>query len=155
MKSFLYSILKSDIFSHFISLKYLPRWVVLAFDIILCFIAYILSIYIATHLKIHSELILPVSVRFALLIFSQIFFFWLFHTYSGILRYSGFVDAAKLLFAVFSNGILLNIHQFYCRLRIWISDILLHFNPYLQCFGFFLTFFNATDSENCTRCYFG
>ena len=103
MKSFLYSILKSDIFSHFISLKYLPRWVVLAFDIILCFIAYILSIYIATHLKIHSELILPVSVRFALLIFSQIFFFWLFHTYSGILRYSGFVDAAKLLFAVFSK----------------------------------------------------
>jgi len=41
--------------------------------------------------------------RTLILIFFQIVFFWIFHTYSGVLRYSGYVDAAKLLLAVFSN----------------------------------------------------
>ena len=107
MKNLFSPILKSDMFSHFISLKYLPRWLVLTFDTIICFISYVLSIYIAKKLNTSEVLSLPIVFRFTILIFFQIFFFWLFHTYSGILRYSGYVDAAKLLFAVFSNGIVL------------------------------------------------
>jgi FlaA1/EpsC-like NDP-sugar epimerase len=47
-----------------------------------------------------------------IIIFLQILFFWLFHTYSGVLRYSGYVDAAKLLFAVSINVVLISIANF-------------------------------------------
>jgi FlaA1/EpsC-like NDP-sugar epimerase len=42
-----------------------------------------------------------------IVVFCQSIFFWIFHTYSGVLRYSNFVDAAKLLMAVCANMILL------------------------------------------------
>ncbi|MDR3652664.1 MAG: nucleoside-diphosphate sugar epimerase/dehydratase [Paludibacter sp.] len=42
----------------------------------------------------------------------QIIFFWIFHTYSGVLRYSGYVDAAKLLLAVCFNTVLISIINF-------------------------------------------
>jgi len=36
----------TDIFSHIVYLKYLPRWLVLLADILLCVIAYYISIFI-------------------------------------------------------------------------------------------------------------
>lgn len=102
------SVIKSDIFSHFISLKYLPRWVVLMFDVVACMISYGLSDFISSHLKLNANIpYFPFLGELALVITIQSFFFWLFHTYSGILRYSGYVDAVKLLFAVFSAGAVL------------------------------------------------
>ncbi|MEZ7505831.1 nucleoside-diphosphate sugar epimerase/dehydratase [Flavobacterium sp. Arc2] len=42
----------------------------------------------------------PYSALFILLLFGvNIFFFWLFRTYSGIIRHSSFIDAVKLLFS--------------------------------------------------------
>ena len=38
----------------------------------------------------------------ASLIFVNVFFFWLFRTYSGIIRHSGYIDAIKLLFSQMS-----------------------------------------------------
>ena len=94
----------SDIFSHIISLKYIPRWIVLFVDIIACSIAYILASYVTEHLLISESGIRITNFieRSLILISFQIFFFWLFHTYSGVLRYSGYIDAMKLLFAVLS-----------------------------------------------------
>jgi FlaA1/EpsC-like NDP-sugar epimerase len=54
--------------------------------------------------------------RLGLIIISQIIFFWLFHTYSGVLRYSGYVDAAKLLFAVLLNVLLLSLVNYIINL---------------------------------------
>jgi FlaA1/EpsC-like NDP-sugar epimerase len=45
--------------------------------------------------------------------FGQILFFWLFHTYSGVIRYSGFVDTIKLLLAVLINVSVLSIINFF------------------------------------------
>jgi len=100
---------KSDIFSHFISIKYLPRWFVLMVDLSLSIFAFIFSYFIVSNLSItHNDVIyLPLSCRLGILLFFQLIFFWIFHTYSGILRYSGYVDAVKLLLAVFSNVALL------------------------------------------------
>lgn len=104
-KNVFHQLFKSDIFSHFISLKYLPRWVVLAVDIIASIISYWFSDFISSQFYISAiTLQLPFPIELALVLSVQIFFFWLFHTYSGILRYSGFVDAIKLLFAVFATG---------------------------------------------------
>lgn len=104
-KNVFHQLFKSDIFSHFISLKYLPRWVVLAVDLVACIISYWFSDFISSQLSISANTLqFPFPIELALVLSVQIFFFWLFRTYSGILRYSGFVDAVKLLFAVFITG---------------------------------------------------
>lgn len=104
------SIKNSDIFSHITSLKYLPRWVVLFVDIIISILSCVVSYY-AVQL-FNTKAISPVlstSWSFFIIICIQIFFFWLFHTYSGVLRYSNYVDAAKLLMAVLSSVIVITI----------------------------------------------
>src|ERR1035437_6947352 len=99
----------SDVFSHLTNLKYIPRWVILSFDIFLCLVSYYISFYI--NLRIYTNLLdvrilSPIQGLGVVTVF-QIFFFWIFHTYSGVLRYSSYVDATKLLLAVFFNiGIL-------------------------------------------------
>ena len=93
----------SDIFSHIITLKYIPRWIVLIVDVLACLIAYSIASYFTDHLH-GNEIGIRITSsgeRYLILTAVQIFFFWLFHTYSGVLRYSGYIDAVKLLFAVF------------------------------------------------------
>ena len=104
--SFLWS---SDVFSHLTNLKYIPRWVVLALDIFLCLLSYYIAYYISSKIyhNLLDERVLPVFERLGIVMILQIFLFWIFHTYSGVLRYSSYVDATKLLLAVFFNiGIL-------------------------------------------------
>jgi len=110
----------TDIFSHLTSLQYLPRWIVLFIDITLSIIAYILASYIASKIFAGQidERILGFYQRISIAIILQIFFFWIFHTYSGVLRYSGYVDAAKLLFAVTSNILVLSAINFvFCTFK--------------------------------------
>jgi FlaA1/EpsC-like NDP-sugar epimerase len=104
----------SDIFSHLTSMKYIPRWVVLCFDIFLCLISYYASYYIS--IKLYSNdvdlRVFSFYQRMGVIAVLQVFFFWLFHTYSGVLRYSGYVDAIKLLLAVSFNVIVLSTANF-------------------------------------------
>ena len=104
----------SDIFSHITNLKYIPRWVVLFVDVILCIFSYYIAYYLSTRFynKVPDERYLTFIQRLGLILTVQVFFFWIFHTYSGVLRYSGFVDAAKLLFAVSFNVVILFIANF-------------------------------------------
>jgi FlaA1/EpsC-like NDP-sugar epimerase len=114
MKEKFNSLWSSDVFSHLTSLKYMPRWVVLLFDIFLCLISYYIAYYISLKLykKLPDERILSVFQRVGLIVGCQIIFFWFFHTYSGVLRYSGYVDATKLLFAVTTNIIFISAGNF-------------------------------------------
>ena len=134
---------KSDIFSHFISIKYLPRWLVLLVDVLLCTFSFVFSYFIVSHLSVSNDEILNLALpgRLVILLFFQIIFFWLFHTYSGILRYSGYVDAAKLLFAVFSNVVLLMVITFLVKSLL---DLNIYYYYSLLFYGvisFFLLFF--------------
>jgi len=104
----------SDVFSHLTTIKYIPRWVVLSFDVFLCLLSYYASYYISIKLY-NNELdvrVFSVFQRMGIIVGLQIVFFWLFHTYSGVLRYSGYVDATKLLFAVFLNILIISIANF-------------------------------------------
>ncbi len=106
MKNLFKILKKTDIFSHIHSMSYLPRWVVLMGDLITCFVSFFISYIVAYRLSgdIDNEFFIKtIWARFAIVIFFQSLFFWAFHTYSGILRYSGYVDAIKLFFAVFFN----------------------------------------------------
>jgi FlaA1/EpsC-like NDP-sugar epimerase len=95
----------SDVFSHLTNLKYIPRWVVLSFDILICLVSYYLSFHISEKIynTVLDDRIFTVFQRLGIVMTLQVFFFWIFHTYSGVLRYSSYVDASKLLMAVFLN----------------------------------------------------
>lgn len=99
----------TDMFSHLTSLKYIPRWVVLIVDFFLCVTSFYTASYLSNEFfPSHSMVSLSFYDKFLFLLIIQVIFFWIFHTYSGVLRYSGYVDAAKLLFAVSSTvGVLL------------------------------------------------
>lgn len=104
----------TDMFSHIISLKYIPRWVVLFVDILLCVLAYNIASYFSERLmtgEIDQRMVGYLG-RNIILIGIQVCFFWIFHTYSGVLRYSGYVDAAKLLLAVFATIFVVSIINF-------------------------------------------
>ena len=95
----------SDVFSHLTSLKYIPRWAVLLFDILICLLSYYISFQISSKIYNNAldDSVFTVFQRLGIIIALQIVFFWIFHTYSGVLRYSSYVDASKLLLAVLLN----------------------------------------------------
>jgi FlaA1/EpsC-like NDP-sugar epimerase len=96
------------------NLGYLPRWLVLLLDILLVFMASLITILFFRGLRLHyikNDLILiSLSLYFCI----NVFFFWIYRTYSGIIRHSSYVDALKLFFAqFFSFTILLGLNYFY------------------------------------------
>jgi FlaA1/EpsC-like NDP-sugar epimerase len=101
----------STFFARFVSLKYLPRWFVLVIDILLSTTALIFAEYLACKLKGHTfELFSDISIQQLLaVLIVQILFFGIFHTYSGVLRYSSFVDATKIFFSVLSNVLVFSV----------------------------------------------
>ena len=98
---------RSDIFTHVTNLTYLPKWGVLLIDMLLALIAFVISYMISYSLAgLHVEQgILPIWEQAAILMLFQALAFWLFHTYSGILRFSTFVDATKVVFAVLTASL--------------------------------------------------
>lgn len=100
----------SDIFSHIPQMSYLPRWGVLLMDVMLCTIAFWFGVWVGSgflkYLNL-SEQIIPIGVQYLVVIGIQIIAFWVFHTYSGILRYSTFIDTVKVLLSNLCTGLIL------------------------------------------------
>ena len=104
----LHGLRQSDIFSHFSRMGYLPRWGVLLIDLFLCLVAFVISFRIGSGMfEYGSDNIIPIWGQMLLLLTVQVFCFWCFHTYSGVLRYSTFIDTLKVLFSVFAAGIII------------------------------------------------
>lgn len=88
-------------FKNIWDLQYLPRWVILCLDMFIV----ILSAY-TTHKLIFGmglDLISPkyLNITIPLYIISNLFFFWLFRTYSGIIRHSSYIDAVRIFVSIF------------------------------------------------------
>lgn len=101
---------KTDLFSHWANISYLPRWGVLLLDLFIALVALVISIYIGDSIigfKMENSTTLPLWWQTGLVLLTQCFFFWVFHTYSGILRYSTFVDTMKVALSVGATGIVL------------------------------------------------
>lgn len=96
------SLRSSDIFARIPDIKYLPRWVVLLIDIVLCLGAFLFSIIIGENLFHYSYegFVLNKWQATLILLIIQLFCFYLFHTYSGIIRFSTFVDMLKVFFSL-------------------------------------------------------
>lgn len=103
-------IVHSDIFSHLPQMNYMPRWGVLLMDLFLCTIAYWISVWIGSgffHYTDFGPSNLSFGVQFLIVMSVQLVMFWAFHTYSGILRYSTFIDTVKVLLANVMTGLAL------------------------------------------------
>jgi FlaA1/EpsC-like NDP-sugar epimerase len=84
------------------NLSYLPRWIIVMIDIAVLTITFFFTLLIfrGTGLKYINT---AHDVFFTVCFFAcNIFFFWLFRTYSGIIRHSSYNDAVKLLFSQMS-----------------------------------------------------
>jgi FlaA1/EpsC-like NDP-sugar epimerase len=81
------------------SLNYLPRWIILSIDfgvlIASCLFSFLL--FRGTGLDFVLTPFWEELLLFFLIM--NIFSFWLFRTYSGIIRHSSYIDAVKLLFS--------------------------------------------------------
>ncbi len=109
-KNRLKEIRHSDIFSHLPQMSYLPRWGVLALDVMLCTIAFGISVWVSSGflgIVDVEEHRIALWAQYLLVICIQIISFWAFHTYSGILRYSTFIDTIKVLLSNISTGVIL------------------------------------------------
>ena len=110
MKNNINEIRRSDIFSHLPQMSYLPRWCVLLLDLFLCSVAFWVSVWVGSGFFNCVELneqTTNVGYQFLIVLGVQLVAFWAFHTYSGIIRYSTFIDTVKILLSVFCAGIAL------------------------------------------------
>lgn len=103
----LHDIRQSDIFSRLSSLGYLPTWSVLILDFLLCTLAYWFSVWLGQGIFVYDIGRSMLGLQYGILMVVQLMAFWLFHTYSGILRYSTFVDTLKAFFSVMTSGVLM------------------------------------------------
>lgn len=88
---------------NFNNINYLPRWTVLLMDIAMVCLAGLLTYSMLIGMKlsyIHQGYLLYGSL---LLLFVNIFFFWIFRTYSGIIRHSSYIDGVKIFFVQFAS----------------------------------------------------
>ena len=107
MKKKISELKRSDVFTHVTNLTYLPKWGVLLIDLLLALIAYVISYMISYNLaglQVRPG-ILPIWQQAGIVMVLQAIMFWVFHTYSGILRFSTFVDATKVVLSVLAAGI--------------------------------------------------
>jgi FlaA1/EpsC-like NDP-sugar epimerase len=81
------------------NLSYLPRWIIIMIDFSVLVLSFFFTILIFKGTGL-DYVITPHSFIFIGSFFVvNIFFFWLFRTYSGIIRHSSYIDAVKLLFS--------------------------------------------------------
>ena len=95
------------------NLSYLPRWIIILIDFSILLLAFFFTLMIFDGTQL-DYIVTPHSFVFVSFLFSvNVFFFWLFRTYAGIIRHSSNIDVVKRLFLemsvliVFFIGILL------------------------------------------------
>ena len=81
------------------NLSYLPRWIIVLIDISVLIVAFSLTYLIFNGTGLDYIITTHVLTFISLFFGINIFFFWLFRTYSGIIRHSSYIDAVKILFS--------------------------------------------------------
>lgn len=89
---------------HYINLKklsFLPSWSILIIDIAISLIVSVVSFLIFKEIGVKFYTTVPTWARFCIVVFTISFYFFIFKTYKGIIRYSSLRDATRLFKAVF------------------------------------------------------
>ena len=100
----------------FSNLSYLPRWVILFIDLTVVTVGFLITHKLFLEMGLEYMLHSRIFIYFPCYIFLHVFFFWIFKTYSGIIRHSSYIDAVKIftaLLVVLLAGVAYNILYFY------------------------------------------
>ena len=85
------------------NIKFLPKWFVLIIDLSIVLTVLIVSYYFYSLLNIQFYPDFSLGTRLLIFFFVYFFYFLIFKTYSGIIRFSTLKDAYRILIAVFSS----------------------------------------------------
>lgn len=91
------------------NLRYLPRWIVILIDIIILMSSLAMTHLILLNLNIKFYQTISLPYQYGLLLVINFLFFFVFRTYSGLIRHSSFTDIAKLLLASVSTLVIVTI----------------------------------------------
>ena len=94
------------------NLSYLPRWIIVMIDLSVLIITFFFTLLIfrGTGLK---YILIAHDVFFTVCFFGiNVLVFWLYRTYSGIIRHSSYIDAVKLFFSQISVLIVFLVFNF-------------------------------------------
>ncbi len=112
-----------------IHLGYLPRWVIFAIDLCLVLCADWVTYLIVSNLTFKYYDTASVFQRTMIIVLTQIFFFFVFKTYAGIIRHSTLIDGFNLFKATFSTFVALLIlnytHYYWHDTKIFLMPALL------------------------------
>jgi FlaA1/EpsC-like NDP-sugar epimerase len=146
------------------NLSYLPRWIILMIDFCAILLSGIVSFYLLKGLGLQYFQHTDEGYFIAWYFIANLFFFWWFKTYSGIIRHSSFIDAIKILFSqgsllitfVFFNFIysLFFDHNFFLNTALLINVIFsfcILFLYRVLVKQFFEAYFKGTETQNLTR----
>ena len=84
--------------------RYLPRWIVVLIDTLLVVASIVLVYFILEGTPINFHDVLTMPQQGMIITGVSILFFFVFKTYSGIIRHSTFTDIKKLAFAMISSA---------------------------------------------------
>ena len=93
-------------------IRYLPRWIIFFIDIVILLVSIVMSYGILFTLGVSPYNTLNIFSKYLLIIGVNVFFMFLFKTYSGIIRHSTFIDLFKLLAASFCSAVVLELINF-------------------------------------------
>ena len=87
--------------------RFLPRWMVLVIDLIICFFSYIVAVLILSEsVRGAYDNVLTFPQQVLMLISINLICFVLFRSYSGIVRHSTFTDVYRLALAIATSFVL-------------------------------------------------
>ncbi|WP_367276814.1 polysaccharide biosynthesis protein [Flavobacterium sp.] len=123
------------------NLSYLPRWIIVLMDTMVLNVSFFFTVLIFKGTGLEYIVTPHYLVYISLLIGVNVFFFWLFRTYSGIIRHSSYIDAVKLLFSQMAVLVFFLIANFFYEISTGEKAILntaLFINILLSFCGLFL-----------------
>ena len=132
-KNFTKRIYGGDNIVNLSDVRYLPRWIILAIDIGLIFLATLFSCYIIEKLSYNKDVFYNNVNMYALIIGVNLVYMYLFRTYAGIIRHSTFIDLFKLLSATFCSTVTVAVISYGYYLLFGIKLIIAHI-PFLSIF---------------------
>ncbi len=89
------------------NMNYLPRWVILFIDMTIVMIAGYATMKMIDGMGLQFILMPFVTIVALSFFVLNLFFFWLFRTYSGIIRHSSYVDSIKIFLSIFSANLVM------------------------------------------------
>lgn len=101
------------ILNWYFSMNALPYWVILLIDIIICYFSGIFVFWLYYHGAVAFDNIALLSKTILMYMVFNLIGFRIFRTYSGIIRYSSFVDLQRVVLAMFLSLVIAEVMHYF------------------------------------------